>query len=174
MQFILFVAFLPQNLLLEKQWKSLSFDAVVLLPLFMKCLFCFFNEIFNVKVLFFCVLFGERGKSRKHAKSNFPQKQFSVFLLLAPRKKKDTSEYIHIQTTMACEALFALNGKQFSSSQKSFSFLRKIINYILLLLHFIWSRISSSRSRSFSSQKALKAQNFEFFCENAVDGRRNN
>lgn len=36
----------------ESSGKSLSFetDAVVLLPLFMKCLFCFFNEIFNVKV----------------------------------------------------------------------------------------------------------------------------
>lgn len=34
----------------EKKSSSFDTDAVVLLPLFMKCLFCFFNEIFNVKL----------------------------------------------------------------------------------------------------------------------------
>lgn len=94
--------------LLEKQWKSLSFDtdAVVLLPLFMKCLFCFFNEIFNVKVLFSsCYLAkpGGRGnkkrKSRKHAKSNFSQKQSPPNSTLSPRKAHQ-NEYV---ATMACE-----------------------------------------------------------------------
>lgn len=93
------------------EMKSLSFetDAVVLLPLFMKCLFCVFNEIFNEKVF----IWNGKKLNRKHAKSNSAQ--------------KSTSElFSHTTTTMACEALFCTLRKTIfrikSSHRKSFPF----------------------------------------------------
>lgn len=76
--------------IIKRLKKSLSFDtdAVVLLPLFMKCLFCFFNEIFNVKLQ--RRVFSARPRSefpgetkrerKRHGRSN-SGKNYSRFLL---------------------------------------------------------------------------------------------
>lgn len=132
MQFIFSLSYSPSTekkknfRLLEKQWKSLSFDtdAVVLLPLFMKCLFCFFNEIFNVKVLFSSCYLASKGerengegggewKSRKHAKSNFALKQSLL-------SEKRTSQWIHSDNGMWSFSRFFFSENNFHAYRKSF------------------------------------------------------
>lgn len=125
--------------------------------LFMKCLFCFFNEIFNVKVSFFCLLaatffFGAHRGSRE----NIPKVTFCKFSRVSHRVSPPPSlataqNYSHTRRQWHVKLLFfLLHGKQFyprikSTHKKkvfSASWEGKKINYIPLLLHFIRSRIS--------------------------------
>lgn len=126
--------------------------------LFMKCLVCFFNEIFNVKVSSFLLLLlsGSFRRVRlccahsekehgKHAKSNFPQK--TLLRAALHITNFSTQRQWHVKRSPSPPR----NNFPSQKHTKSFSFWEgherggeKIINYIPLLLHFIWSRIGVS------------------------------
>lgn len=94
--------------------------------LFMKCLFCFFNEIFNVKVSFFCLLaatffFGAHRGSRE----NIPKVTFCKFSRVSHRVSPPPSlataqNYSHTRRQWHVKLLFfLLHGKQFYPRIKS-------------------------------------------------------
>lgn len=109
--------------------KSLSFDsdAVVLFPMFMKCLFCFFNEIFNVKVFCFLRAFCFFFPSRKHAKSNFAQKQFSGVHFISPKKKHISNSFTYNDNGMwsffrvSRKTIFPPGKEKYKKAHKKFS-----------------------------------------------------
>lgn len=143
MQFILRSPFRPPYLPLARLRAEAKVCRLKLMQLYCyRCLWsAYFVSLMKYSMWkfsqFFVVPRRQKEKSTKHAKSNFA----SETIFCSPKSTSERQWHVKLFTRN--------NSYELKAKHKNFFFCeylekreKKTINYILLLLHFIWSRIS--------------------------------